>query len=207
MSTFPGSHRLEMASIVTIDQATQLETVIQFQYNPESLSRRLISQAVVDQTGKIGVVHLKGPPEEMFELELVLDATDQLERADPSAVNFGIYPKLSALELLLYPKSTAIIANSTQEDTSTIEIKPIEAPLTLFVLGKNRTIPVLLTNLSILEEAFDPNLNPIRAKVSLQLRVLDFTDLGLNSRGGQIFLQYLQAKESMAAMDINRAER
>lgn len=200
MSTFPGSPRLEKASIVTIDQATQQQTEIQFQYNPNTLSRRLIPQVVIDHTGKTGVVHLKGPPEEIITLELELDATDQLERADPKAVELGIYPKLSALELLIYPKSSAIIANSTQADT--IEIKPVEAPLTLFFWGKKRTIPVLLTNLSVLEEAFDPNLNPIRAIVSLELRVLSYIDVGLDSQGGRIFLAYQKEKEAMAQLDI-----
>ena len=51
------------------------------------------------------------------------------------------------------------------------------APLTLFVWGPQRVLPVRLTELSVTEEAFDPQLNPIRAKVSLGLRVLTYNDL------------------------------
>ena len=53
-------------------------------------------------------------------------------------------------------------------------------------------------SLSITEEFFDPNLNPIRAKVSLSLRVLSVDDLGFNHRGSGLFMAYLQSKEQMA---------
>ena len=52
-------------------------------------------------------------------------------------------------------------------NAGTLEIIPLEQPLTLFVWSKSRVVPVRLTEFSITEEAFDPNLNPIRAKVSL----------------------------------------
>ena len=56
------------------------------------------------------------------------------------------------------------------------------APLTLFIWSKNRIVPVRLTDFSITEEAFDPELNPIRAKVSLGMRVLNVDDLGFDAR-------------------------
>jgi hypothetical protein len=58
---------------------------------------------------------------------------------------------------------------------------------------------VRLTDFSITEEAFDPNLNPIRAKVSLGLRVLTIDDLGFQHPGGKIFMSYLTNKEQLAA--------
>ena len=73
------------------------------------------------------------------------------------------------------------------------------APLTLFVWSKSRIVPVRLTDFSITEEAFDPALNPIRAKVSLGLRVLSIDDLGFSSKGGSLFMSYLQTKEQLAA--------
>ena len=67
----------------------------------------------------------------------------------------------------------------------TLEIVPAEAPLTLFVWSKNRMLPVRITEFSITEEAFDPALNPIRAKVSLGLRVLSVNDLGFDAQRQQ----------------------
>jgi hypothetical protein len=58
-------------------------------------------------------------------------------------------------------------------------------------------LPVRITDFSITEEAFDPNLNPIRAKVSLGMRVLTVNDLGFSHKGGTLFMAYLQQKEQM----------
>ncbi len=60
-------------------------------------------------------------------------------------------------------------------------------------------IPVRLTEYSVTEEAFDPSLNPIRAKVSLGLRVLTIDDLGFAHPGGRMFMTYLGNKEQLAA--------
>jgi hypothetical protein len=69
--------------------------------------------------------------------------------------------------------------------------------LTLFVWSRQRVVPVRVTDLSVTEEAFDVALNPIRARVSLSLRVLSVDDLGFEHRGGTLFMAYLRAKESL----------
>jgi hypothetical protein len=75
----------------------------------------------------------------------------------------------------------------------------VEAPLTLFVWSAQRILPVRLTDVGITEEAFDPALNPIRAKVSLGMRVLSVDDLGFAHRGGSLFMAYLTAKERLTS--------
>jgi hypothetical protein len=75
----------------------------------------------------------------------------------------------------------------------------MEAPLALFIWSKSRILPVRISELSVTEEAFDPALNPIRAKVTLGLRVLSVDDLGFAHKGGNLFMGYLQAKEQLAA--------
>ena len=75
---------------------------------------------------------------------------------------------------------------------------PPEAPLTLFIWSASRVVPVRVTDFSITEEAFDPSLNPIRAKVTLSLRVMSTDDLGFASRGGALFLNYLRTRETLA---------
>ena len=76
----------------------------------------------------------------------------------------------------------------------------MQAPLTLFVWSQNRVVPVRLTEFSVTEEAFDAALNPIRAKVSLGLRVLSVNDLGFDHKGGSLYLGYQQQKERLAAL-------
>ena len=60
---------------------------------------------------------------------------------------------------------------------------PLPSPLVLLVLGANRTIPVRITEFSVVEEAFDTRLNPIRARVSLGLRALSTDDLAFGRKG------------------------
>jgi hypothetical protein len=76
----------------------------------------------------------------------------------------------------------------------------METSLTLFIWSKNRIIPVRLTEFSITEEAFDVNLNPLRAKVSLGMRVLSVDDLGFEHKGGSLYISYQQNKERLAKM-------
>ena len=145
-------------------------------------------------------MRLKGPPKETIKLDVEIDAADQLEQANPQATSMGLYPTLASLEMLLYPKSARTIANDALAATGIIEIIPPEAPMTLFVWGLKRTLPVRLTEFTITEEAFDPNLNPIRAKVGLSLRVLNYQDLGMSSAGGALFMAHQVAKEVMATL-------
>jgi len=111
-----------------------------------------------------------------------------------------VYPALSSLEMLAYPKSAQIMANEALSAVGIIEVIPPEAPLTLFVWGARRVLPVRLLDLTVTEEAFDPDLNPIRATVSLNMRVLNYQDLGLLSAGGGLFMVHQIAKEVMATI-------
>jgi hypothetical protein len=103
------------------------------------------------------------------------------------------------LEMLVNPTVETLLADNSLANNGTLEIIPLEQPLTLFVWSASRVAPVRLTDFSITEEAFDTNLNPIRAKVSLGMRVLNVDDLGFTNPGGQIFMTYLGNKEQLAA--------
>src|SRR5262249_57097865 len=98
------------------------------------------------------------------------------------------------------PTVETLEADNNMANSGTLEIIPLEQPLTLFVWSKSRVVPVRLTDFSITEEAFDPNLNPIRAKVSLGMRVLNVDDLGFDHPGGHMFMSYLTSKEQLAGM-------
>jgi hypothetical protein len=202
MSEIQTSPRVIKGGLVLIDaDSGAIRRVISLQYNPETLTRTLQSQ----QAGAEGVdrseaLRLKGPPVETFRLEAEIDATDQLEFPDQNATatQVGIHPQLAALETMLYPASADLVANGALAESGALEIIPMQAPLALFVWSKSRIAPVRVTEFSITEEAFDTALNPIRAKVTLGLRVLSVDDLGFAHRGASLFMSYLRNKESLA---------
>jgi hypothetical protein len=203
MTTFPNSPRLVKGGIVLIDpQTSAVLRVVALQYNPDTLTRTLQVQAVGEAGDRLEALRFKGPPSETFKLDAEIDATDQLEFPDQNrtTAQLGIFPQLAALETIVYPTSAQLRASDTAARTGTIEIAPVEAPLTLFVWSKNRTLPVRITDFSITEEAFDAALNPIRAKISLGMRVLTVNDLGFEHKGGNLFMTYLRGKEQLAAM-------
>lgn len=202
MPNFPGSPRLIKGGIVLIDPVTGHPGIITLQYNPETLSRTLQVRGTGGEGGdRSEALRLTGPAAETIKLEAEIDATDQLEFPDQNsdAVQLGLHPQLAVLESLVNPTSDQLGINNILAQLGTIEIAPMESPLTLFVWSKNRIMPVRITELSITEEAFDPALNPIRAKVSLGMRVLSVDDLGFGHKGSGLFMNYLQQKEALAA--------
>ncbi|MGH9945250.1 MAG: hypothetical protein ACRD9R_23105 [Pyrinomonadaceae bacterium] len=203
MSSFPNSPRLIRGGLVLIDADTSaVQRVIALQYNPDTLTRTLQARGIGAEAGdRREAQRLTGPPVETIKLEAEIDATDQLEfpEQNPNAPRLGIHPQLAALEIVVYPRSAQIQANNRLAQTGTLEITPLETPLTLFVWSKNRILPVLLTEFTITEEAFDPSLNPIRAKVSLGMRVLSVNDLRFDHKGNSLFMAYHQQKERLAA--------
>jgi hypothetical protein len=205
MSSFPGSPIVLKGGIVLLDpdQFTVLPNgIIVLQYNPDSLTRTLKIKGAEEGGDRSEALRLTGPPVETIKLEAEIDATDQLEDPDnnPNAVKYGIFPQLSALETTVYPSSLTLQNNFTQSQMGTLEIMPMVAPYTLFVWSAQRVVPVRITDLSITEEAFDPTLNPIRARVSLGLRVLSIDDLYFTDKGGSLYMAYQQQKESLAKL-------
>jgi len=187
---------------VLIDPETaKVQRIISLQYNPESLSRTLQVQGFGGSGDRSEALRLKGPAVETIKLDAEIDATDQLEFPDqnPNAVELGIQPQLALLEILVHPASSQLNSNNQLAQSGTLEIIPMESPLPLFVWSKSRIVPVRITDFSITEEAFDTALNPIRAKLSLGMRVLSVDDLGFQHKGGSLFMGYLQAKEQLAA--------
>jgi hypothetical protein len=202
MSSFPGAPRLLKGGLVLLESDSgAVQGVIGLQYNPDTLSRSFQIKSISgDAADRSEALRLKGPPVETFKLDAEIDATDQLELPDqnPDAVSLGIQPQLSVLELLIYPTTAELQSNYALAQSGTLEIAPMQSPLTLFVWSKTRVVPVRLTEFSITEEAFDSALNPIRAKVSLGLRVLSVDDLGFDHKGAHIYLAYQQQKEQLA---------
>ncbi len=201
MTTVPGSPRVLRGAIIGIDPFNPLASVIIFQYNPDLVTRTLTAQTSGGEGGgRSEPLRLRGAPVETFKFDIEIDATDQLEKADSVATGMGIYPQLSALEMLLYPKSSLVIANTALLAAGTIEIVPPEAPFTLLLLGPKRVLPIRLTGFTITEEAHDVSLNPTRAKASLELRVLSYNDFSVTHPGYALFLSHQIVKEAMAVI-------
>lgn len=201
MSSFPGSPRVVKGGIALIDpNSGAVQRIIALQYNPDTLTRSLQVQSMGDNAGRSEALRLKGPAIETIKLDAEIDATDQLELGEAPATDLGIHPQLAALETIVYPTSSQLLSNNTLARGGTLEIAPMQAPLALFIWSKHRILPVRITEFSITEEAFDPNLNPIRAKVSVGMRVLSVDDLGFDNKGGSLFMSYLQQKEQLAKL-------
>jgi hypothetical protein len=200
MSTFPGSPKVIKGGIVIVEPQTgAVLRVISLQYNPDTLTRSFQIKGVGGEAGdRIEALRLKGPAVETIKLEAEIDATDQLEKADTQTTQVGLHPTLAALEVLIYPTSASLQANNDSASSGTLEIVAMETALTVFVFGPKRIMPVRITEISITEEAFDTSLNPIRAKISLTMRVLTVDDLGFSAKGGGLFMTYLKAKELIA---------
>jgi len=205
MSNFPGSPRTLKGGIVLLDPdkfTVMPNGVLILQYTPDTLKRTLKAKGAEEGGERSEAMRLTGPPVETITLDAEIDATDQLEfpEQNPNAAALGIFPQLAALEALLYPASATLQSNYTLAQQGTLEIMPVMAPLALFTWSSNRILPVRITDFSITEEAFDPLLNPIRAKVSLGLRVLSIDDLPFADKGGSLYMVYQQQKERLAAM-------
>ncbi len=196
------SPRIIKGGLVQMDPTTGATLrVIALQYNPDQLSRSLQVQASGSDGGDHSqALRLKGTAVETLKLDTEIDATDYLENPgqNPTAVSSGIHPQLAVLEMLVQPRADALLANDALARRGVLEVLPVQTPLTLFVWGRKRVVPVRITDLSITEEAFDANLNPIRAKVSIGMRVLSVDDLGFDHRGGTVFLSHLRNREALA---------
>jgi hypothetical protein len=205
MSAFPGAPRTLRGGLVLLDPdtfAVLQNGVIALQYNPDQLSRTLKIKGAEEGGDRSEALRLTGPPVETIKLEAEIDAADQLETPDqfPITVQNGIAPQLAALETLVYPASSTLQQNFSSAQHGSLEIMPALAPMSLFVWSAARIVPVRVTELSITEEAFDPQLNPLRAKVSLGLRVLSIDDLFFADKGGSLFMTYQRQKESLARL-------
>lgn len=202
MTTFPGSPKTLKGGFILMDAEgkTVLRTVA-FQYNPDALTRTLAPRgAKIDAGDRLEGLRLVGPPVETIKFEIELDATDRLEHPDdnPETVENGIAPELADLETIIAPATGDVTAANQLALTGTIEVLPLPSPLVLLVLGTNRTLPVRITDLSIVEQAFDIRLNPIRARISIGLRALSIDDLAFGSKGAELFMVGAKRREQLS---------
>jgi hypothetical protein len=80
MTTYSQGPRLLKGAIVAVDLDKSKQTTIAFQYNPETVKRSLEPQLAGAQGGERSlVVRHTGAPVETIDVEVSIDAVDQLE--------------------------------------------------------------------------------------------------------------------------------
>ena len=184
-----------------------LPNIIIFQFNPVQVSRTpALVQPPAPETGSgpRDANQQPGQPNESYSFSLRIDATDQLASSNPIAAASGILPALSALELLLVPKSSLTIdLFKLGGAKKPHQHPPDRLPTILFFWGPFRILPVTISSLSITETEYDQLLNPIRAEVSVNLQVLTPGQLAKDQEFARGAYKYSQGvKEVMAALNL-----
>jgi hypothetical protein len=214
-SDFPLRPKLQKGALAVYesDDPRNQPDIIVFQYNPDQLKRTLANRAPQSPPSNVGgakedVLRVGGPPVETINLTVALNAVDQPAgvtglNAQAGATQYGLHPALATLEMLLYPPTLRVQNNQQLAKEGAVQVSSEKLPLTLLVWGASRVVPILLTNFSITEEAFDPDLNPIQAKMELGMRVLTYMELKEKGLGRNAFLAYQRQKETLAQQHLS----
>jgi len=182
--------------------------IVSFQFNPETITRRrfatlrdpdarLANPTNTPPTEAMGEAQTTIVPPEAISLDIRLDATDALEQGDPVAGQLGVLPALSALEMMITPRAQSLFGGvlglsadfgfGSREDT----------PVVIFVWGRQRVLPVRITDMNIQEAEYNTLLNPTRVTISVSLQVLE---------GANPFYRFTQAqRELLAAANLINA--
>jgi len=187
-----------------------LPNIVVFQFNPDRLTRTpaLLRLPIPPNGGGTADARQQpGQPGESMSFTLRIDATDQLAQSNPIAAASGILPALSALELLMVPRSALTIDLFQLGGGKGPHVHPpTRLPTVLFFWGAFRILPVSITTMSITETEYDPLLNPVRAEVSISLQVLSPDQLAKDAALARDAYDYSRGvKEVMAALNLANA--
>ncbi len=170
-----------------------LPNVIVFQYNPETMTHTWSQPEAAGGAGTetSNPLAVKGMPGEEFSFTIAMDSDDDIANASftaPLAEVSGLYSRLAALEMLLYPTGTsnALVGAVSAAISSALgggdsgpkrTVPQSVMPVTLFIWGPGRIVPVRVTALTITEQLYDQALNPVHAQAQVSLRVLTPAEL------------------------------
>lgn len=176
---------------MSVDPSTLESQVVPLQYNPAMVQRTF---QVAATTAGAGAGQRTGAPVETVQIEIELDASKRASK-DTSVVA----SRIAAILGLVSPTSADVEKNAALAAQGMLEILPPDAPLVLFVYGPTRVQPVVLTEISVTEEAHAPDLSPIRARVSLGMQVLRYADLPAGQVAYALSLANQVTREGLAA--------
>ena len=187
-----------------------LPNIVVFQFNPDRITRtpKLARPPATDTgAGQKNTNEQPGKPSESISFTLRIDASDQLAASNPIAAASGILPTLSALELLMLPKSALSINLFGLSGAPSPALHPPDKlPTVLFFWGPLRILPVNITSLSINEMLYDTLLNPVRAEVNVNLEVLTPDQIGADDTLSTGAYNYTWGvKQVMAALNLANA--
>jgi hypothetical protein len=177
-----------------------------FQYNPETLTHNWSQPDVAASSATPGTeagnpYSVPGMPGEDFSLTIVMDSNQDIADSVPVSGQLadvtGLYTRLAALEMLLYPvdggamsqllgqTSAALGLGGGNGTQATATTPSSTVPIVLFAWGAFRIVPVRITGLTITEKLYDTLLNPVHAEVALKLRVLTPSELAAATADNQ----------------------
>ena len=213
MSHFPNSPKLVKGALLEFGDALLgvAPNIVLFQYNPEQLSHKLAkapsqdaeSTATTERRENLRVSNL--PVETIDDLKLFLDATDQMEEGNPITAARGIGPAIAALEMMLFPAGSSLLNIPSLLGVSgggSAQLQPMELPLVLFVYGPWRIVPVNVQSVHVVEQEFDPLLNPIQAEVTVSLKVISQDNLTPNTFASLAYQWTRANREVNAALNF-----
>jgi len=157
--------------------------IVPFQFNPERMTRyrsahvrspnsRSGREELTPAKESLGEAQSTFTSPETLSFDIRLDATDALESGDPIAGEFGVLPALSALELMIMPRSQSLFGGLLGLSANFGFGDRRSTPVLIFIWGRQRIYPVRLTDLTIQETEYNPNLNPTRVSASVSIQVI-----------------------------------
>jgi hypothetical protein len=192
--------KLIKGALVDTDPLAAPPLVVPFQFNPETLTRRKSVRipAPPSRRGReestpedqsLEVQNTVTEPE-TISMDIRLDATDALEDGDGAAAELGVLPALSALELMITPRSETVLGSFAGLASDFGFGDRLVTPVLIFVWGRQRLYPVRLTQMDIEEVEYNANLSPTRVIVGMTMQVLG---------GASQFQRYTQAQRALLA--------
>jgi len=182
--------------------------IVPFQFNPDGLTRskrasigmppsRRGMEELTPKDQSLGEAQSVSIQAETISMDIRLDATDAMDEGNPIASEFGVLPALSALEMMITPRSESVFGGLLGLSSNFGFGERTSTPVLLFVWGRQRIFPVRLTELRIQEVEYNPSLNPTRVIVGMSLQVIG---------GDNVFNRITQTqREALAALNLLNA--
>lgn len=215
-----------------------IPNVILFQFNPETMTHTWQPAATggsaatapagagAQGAGASNPLAVDGPPGESFSFTLALDAKDMIADGNPVSAALaeasGVYTRLAALEMLLFPTdssgggligsiSSALGFTGGGGTAPNTPIPAAQLPTVLFIWGPGRILPVKVTTLTTTEKLYDNILlNPTHAEVQVGLKVLtprelQYVDGPLGSLANTAYSVSKTLREALALANLANA--
>lgn len=197
--------------------------VIIFQFNPETMTHSWTPAKTGSGTPghASNPLAITGDPEQTFSFTLAMDAGDMIAEGGPGgdlAQLSGVYSRLAALEMLLFPTAPpgggllgsvsasigigggGLSLGGSAGSQPTRPVPAAQLPTVLFVWGPGRIAPVRVSQLTVTEKLYSSDLlNPTHAEAQIQLKVLTQQELqfvggplGVVAKAAQVYSDKLR---------------